>query len=258
MTRLLLPALCGSLALLLAACSSTERVARELDTARTPAAVIRADVAARAAELRTLTGRGAIAFDTPELSGTAAFASTLRRPDSLLVFLEGPLGIDVGSLFLSRERYVVVNSMENSVFTGNPSAASLRSLLPVDLNADQLLDLFAGIITLPDGDPDEYTVEDGLFRLAYRCGPMRCEYWVDPAEGFVIRHRRSEGDGTTVVEATCSGLTRDAGAVAARKVTLRFPGMDRRVSIAYSDLTLNTADISFSFRIPPGARTVER
>jgi catechol 2,3-dioxygenase-like lactoylglutathione lyase family enzyme len=229
-----------------------------LDTTLTSSSLVRAAVAGRTAGLRTLAGRGSIAFATPEMSGTAAFTSALRRPDSLLVLLEGPLGIDVGSLFISRERYVVVNTMENRVFTGDPRAATLRSLLPVDLPAGQILDAFAGIFMLPEGEPDSFSIEEGMFRLSYRCEPHRCEFWVDPDEQFVRRYRRTGADGRTILEASCAAITRDGDATVARRVTVRFPAEDRQISIAYSDVALNTDDLSFAFTIPPGARTTVR
>jgi catechol 2,3-dioxygenase-like lactoylglutathione lyase family enzyme len=229
-----------------------------LDTSLTSSSLVRAGVAERVAGLRTLTGRGSIAFATPEISGTAAFTSALRRPDSLLVLLEGPLGIDVGSLFISPDRYVVVNTMENRVFTGDPRAATLRSLLPVDLPPDQILDAFAGIFTLPAGDPDSFAVDNGMFLLSYRCDPHRCEFWVDPDERFVRRYRRTDTGGRTILEASCAAITREGDAAAARRVTVRFPPEERQLSISYSDLALNTDDVSFAFSIPPGARTTVR
>ena len=229
-----------------------------LDTKATPLSMLRELVVNRSEKLHSLEGSGAISFDSPELSGTAAFSSRLRMPDSLLVFLEGPFGIDVGTLFLSRDRYVVYNSMENRVFTGNPSTSSFRSVIPFELSYEQLLHAFAGIFTLPDGEPDIYEVRDGSFFLSFLCDGLTCEYQIDPDLLMVTEYRRRDTAGTLLLEARCTSLTEDGEAAAPRKIVVKFPRDQRRVSIAYSRLALNVSDISFEFSIPKNAQTIVR
>ena len=247
-------------ALVLGALSCAPTAELALDTDATPSAELLRRVLDRSSALLSLTGDGTLTFDAPELSGSAAFSSSLKRPDSLLLVLEGPFGIDVGTVFLSREKYVVYNSMENSVMTGNPAGRSIRSVIPFDLTVNQMFDAFAGIFLPPqaDGPPDRYDIDDGRFRLSYACGEERCEYWVDPAALLVTRYRRTSQEGLVILEASCSSLADDNGAVAPRKISIRFPREGRRLSIAYRSLSLNTDDLSFAFSVPPNARTINR
>ncbi|MBI4534839.1 MAG: hypothetical protein HY708_01085, partial [Ignavibacteriae bacterium] len=104
-TSIVLAALC------LTSCAS-KRSELLLDTRVTPPEVVLAMVDAKEKKIQTMVGTGSLTFESPEIAGTAAFESSLRKPDSLLVTLEGPFGIDVGTFFLSRDRYVMYNSLE--------------------------------------------------------------------------------------------------------------------------------------------------
>jgi hypothetical protein len=229
-----------------------------LDPAATPAAELRRLVSQKEAKLRSLEGSGAMSFDTPEMSGDAAFTTRLKRPDSLLVLLEGPFGIDIGTLFLSRERYVVYNSLENRVVTGNPSSGSFRSVIPFELTYDQVLSAFAGIVLLPGGEPERYEVRDGRFYLAFPCKASTCEYWIDPDLLMVTRFRTVAADGSVLMEVDCSSPFEEDDAAASRRIRVAFPGEQRRLSIAYSRVTLNEPDLSFDFSIPKNAHTSVR
>lgn len=229
-----------------------------LDTGATPLPVLRSLLADRSAKLHSLQGLGAISFDSPEISGTAAFSAQLKRPDSLLVFLEGPLGIDVGTLFLSRETYVVYSSMENRVFTGNPAAGSFRSVIPFELTSGQLLDAFAGVFALPDREAAVYETRNGLFYVSFPCGALTCEYWIDPDLLVVTEYRQLDAAGSVLLEARCTSITEDAGAAAPQKIVVKFPQRKRRIAIAYSHLDLNPPDVSFEYSIPQDARTSVR
>ena len=78
-------------------------------------------VRAQEEKLQSIVGKGSVSFESNELAGSASFELSLRKPDSLLVLLEGPFGVDLGTIFLSREKYVMFNSMETRVITGTPT-----------------------------------------------------------------------------------------------------------------------------------------
>jgi hypothetical protein len=247
-----------ALLLILSSCSP-RRPEIALRPSETPPSMLVSFVEGADAKLVTLTGRGTISFESPETSGSASFDLTLRKPDSLLVTFEGPFGIDVGTLFLSRQQFVMYNSMKNHVITGVPTPRAIRSVVPFDLTYEQILDAFTGAFPIAEkgSTPLSYTVDDDQFRLMYRCGNDSCSYWIDPAELLVRRYLRQNSRGEVLMEATTSGLIESDGARIPRRVMVSFPGERRRVTIHFSRAELNTPSVSFDFTIPPNAhRTV--
>ena len=152
-----------ALPLLLAACGTT-REGLVLDTGLVPADVLIERVSEESEKVRTLAGSGTLIFDSPRLSGAAEFTLALSKPDSLLVKLEGPFGMDVGLLFLDADGYVAYNTMQNEVMAGGADSSALRALIPVPLAPNQIVAAFVG---RPPIDPEarilRYGIDDDRF-----------------------------------------------------------------------------------------------
>lgn len=228
-----------------------------LDTRTTPASLLVARVSAKRAALRTVAGEGTASFDSPEMNGSASFALALIRPDSMLVQLRGPFGISVGFLFLSRERFLLYNSIENSVSSGAYTDDAVRSVIPARLTFDELLSAFTGMFPLPQAlEPVSYATEDGQFVLHYRQQNTNSTYWVDP-EDLLVRHFQvTDTAGTIVMEGFAKGTISDGDIAIPRRIALRMPEEEREISIAFSSADLNSVVPSFTYSIPRNARWV--
>ena len=211
-------------------------------------------------KLRTLVGKGILTFESPELSGTAAFELALKKPDSLLATFEGPFGIDLGTLFVSREKYLVYNSMQNRVVTGVPGTAAIRSIIPFDLTLDQVVGAFSGSFAFPSDaySLQAYTVDDDMFQLSFSRGSETCRYWVDPQSVLVRKYEVCNAQGESILDATLSSFVEDGEASAPRRIRIKFPMQGKQVSVNYSSITPNDPNPSFTFSIPSNARTTTR
>ena len=78
------------------------------------------------------------------------FRFAVRRPDSLFVRLQGPFGIEVGSLLLTPEETLFYNAMENTLLSGNATLRRIQTFLPFSISRGGLMDLFAGQIPAPE------------------------------------------------------------------------------------------------------------
>ncbi len=231
-----------------------------LDTNATEARTLITLVEERQDKLQSIVGRGTVTFESPEMSGTAAFELALRKPDSLLVTFEGPFGIDLGTLFISKEKYLMYSSMENKVVTGAPSAAAIRSIIPFDLTLDQVVGAFSGSFPFPSDRQaiQTYSISDEMFLLTFRCGTNTCKYWVDNRDMYVRKYEmRDENDGL-MVDAVSSSFIEDGAAGAPKRVRIRFPAQNRQLSVSYSSIVLNEPHPSFVYSIPSNARTILR
>jgi hypothetical protein len=248
-----------ALAVVLVSCSP-KRAAVLLDPTVTSPELLRSLVEENGRKISSATGSGIITFDSPDLAGSAAFESNLKKPDSLLVTFEGPFGIDVGTFFLSKDTYVVYNSLENTVVTGNPHRARIRSIIPFDLTYEQILSAFSGVFPAPANGEEliDYRVEDEQFLLTYRCGVNTCTYAVDPRYLLVTRYEVRDEHGDLLLQASASSFVDDRGISSARRVHIVFPQEHRRLSIAYSSLRLNPEETHFRFTIPENARRLFR
>jgi hypothetical protein len=241
------------LALLLASCAPT-RESLMLDTRQVPADRVIQAVRNGETPDALFSGAGSVSFESPDMNGSVFFSVVMRRPDSLLVRLEGPFGLDVGHLFADRNHFVLYNAMENWYMDEPTSSAGMRSALPIDLPFDQMIDAFAGTFHLPaTGTPVSYSVDDDKFLLRYRQGTDTASYWVDPLLRVVTRYQIVRGD-STVVDATADRFTEEGGRVVPRSITMTLPASSRSVSVFYSSIDPNPSTVSFARTVPARAR----
>lgn len=230
-----------------------------LDTNAVSSSVLVQMVEERAGRIRSMTGKGTVSFESPEIGGTAGFTLALKKPDSLLVRFEGPFGIDVGTLFLSRERYVMYNSMDNRVVTGVPTERAMRSVIPFELTHEQILSSFAGALAIPVGaDPLTYLIDDKKFLLSYACGTEICSYWIDPRYLLVMKYERRDRQQRLLMTITVSHPTEQDNIILPRRIVVKFPEEGRQLSIYYSSFQLNPSNPSFVYSIPENAHTTVR
>jgi hypothetical protein len=237
---------------------SPHTAAVRADAGATPSGVIAGRVREREAGLTSMAGRGSVSFETPDRAGSAFFDLSLRKPDSLLMTFEGPFGIGGGFLFLSRRKFVMYNSLDNRVVSGVPGPAAIRSVIPVDLTFDQIMDAFTGGIVLPDSLPVRYGVDDGKYLLVYEIGGRTHSFWIDPDYDLVVRYEVHTAGGDLLFDVESSQFVRQDNLCAPRHVTVNFPDDGKRLSIHYSTLDLNAEDLSFGYTVPAGAHSSTR
>ena len=216
-------------------------------------------VGARHQALRTMVGSGTVAFRGPEGGGTGAFSMAFRRPDSLLVRVEGPFGIDIGTLFLSTHSYVFYNSLENVAYTGNPGDATMQSMLPVAMTPGEIMNAFTGSPDLPPGASEgvlTFTGDGPVLVCEDRAGSGT--YRVDPALGVVARFERRNVDDAIVVAAEFADFREEGDAVVPAAVSITLPSRDTSLRVRYRRLSVNGEEPAFRFAVPSGARTVRR
>jgi hypothetical protein len=237
------------LALLVLSCGPT-RESLLLDTQQVSAD--RVIEAVRTADRRgpLFSGEGSVAFESSDMNGSVFFSLAMHRPDSLLIRLEGPFGIDVGFLFANRDHVVLYNAMENWYIDEPTGDAGIRKALPVDLPFDQMIDAFAGSFRLPaTGYPFSYSIDDKKFLLKFRQGTDVASFWVDPSLRVVTRYQLMRGD-SMLAEATADRFTEDGDCSIPRSISLTIPSSSQSISIFYSSVEAHPSEVSFARMIP--------
>jgi hypothetical protein len=224
-----------------------------------PPGELRARMQSRDAALVSMTGQGSVSFESPEAAGSAYFALSLIRPDSLLLKLEGPFGIDMGFFFLSREKFVMYSRVGNRAVMGNPSAGTLRGVIPVDITPDEIVQAFSGSFMIPAAAPVAYVMEDERIRAEYLVQDLHHTYWIDPDVGdLVVRYEVRDTAGRLLIESSASSIAEHNGIPAPAHVTVSFPERGQRLSIHYTSMDINEGTPPFRYAVPGNARITIR
>lgn len=222
------------------------------------AELVQQTVRANHDRVRSMKGTGRITIETPEIAQSGSFELALQKPDSVLMKLEGPFGIDVGSALLTRKEFLFYNIYQNEVITGTTSAENLTKILRIQLSFDDLLALFSGGTFFGDDQtmPDAVTVQEDQYVFTYRHPYGERRYWVDPATQLIARIQQFDGQDKLRFDQAFSNFRNVGGATVPFRIRIREYQTGRALSIAYTHISVNTGSLQFTFTIPESAARV--
>ncbi len=246
-----LPTLVIASALCLAGCGTTVRARKELSL---PPDRVMELVRQRSETVRTLRGEGVVTIESPEQSGSSSFSLNLKKPDSILVNLNGPFGIRFGTLLFSRDRFIFYNYQDNYAFVGKSDGTTLHSMFNLRMTFDEVMRAFTGEFFAPGaGMPDSFVTDGESYVFTYRSGDSRTEYRVDGQDYFIRSYRVIDASGRPTLTAMASEPEETEGTIVTpRLLRVVFPGERRSISVAYSDMQINREAACF-FSIPKSA-----
>ena len=208
--------------------------------------------------VRSLSGAGTISVETPEIAQSGSFEFQLHKPDSLLVNVEGPFGINVGSVLLTRDSFLFYNSFQNQGVSGPVNANNLRRIFRMELTFDELMTLFTGgsFFREDDGDPESIVEEENQVVLIYHSGEGRRRYFVDPVSMLITRVQHLDNFGKMFLEERFERF-RTLGEVSLpRYIRLTQHTARRAVSVSFSTLDVNPGRAPLVLDIPANAKRI--
>ncbi len=194
---------------------------------------------------------GTVTIESPENSASASFELQLKRPDSLWMRFTGPFGISLGTLMLSRQRFVYYNARENRRIVGAPSAETLERVFNLALSFDQILDAVTGSFGI-------FGAYDTVRRVAVSEDQYVLEaitpfgtktMWVDGEAFVTMRSATFDHEGRAVVTGSASQLETIGGTTMPHLVRIILPKRRESATIAYRTVSIN-AKAEKEFTLP--------
>jgi outer membrane lipoprotein-sorting protein len=209
-------------------------------------------------EIATFQARGSISIESQEFTGMASITVSIKRPDSILMKIEGPFGIDIGSMLLTTERFTYYDSHANRVITGPTTLKNIRSILKVDLDFVDVMDVLSGATSLwrEPHAPDSVSVDDDQLLFLFKNGSEKANYWVDPEKSVVVRYEVNENDKGPVLVTYYKRFRQFNTVFIPRSISILAQRENRRLSLYYDDIEINKPELDFTFVIPSNAKHV--
>ncbi|MCX6120857.1 MAG: DUF4292 domain-containing protein [Ignavibacteriales bacterium] len=210
------------------------------------------------AHIHSMTGEGRISVETPEIAQSGSFTLTLQKPDSVLINLQGPFGIKVGSALVTRTGFLFYNSLENKLITGLSSVENLNRILHVQLSFDDLLNLFAGGAFLENDfhAPDETYIENDQCVFVFTSSKTSRKYWIDPTTLYIQKVQFLDQSGKLALEQTFNNFEDVNGFAMPYTIRVIQPKTRQRLTFTYSEILVNTEQLHFTFTIPSNAERI--
>ncbi len=242
----------------LSGCAPTKELRRPAAT-QSAQQVIDA-VNSRRYEVATLKAKGSISVESPSFSSSGSFELRLRRPDSVLVVIEGPFGIHVASVLFAKGHYTFYNSFKNEVMEGEVNGSTMPAFMNIQLAADDVIDTFCGTRAFmrDETSPDSFTVREGSYVLLFRGKSGATEYRVDTQSLLVTGVVHIDSAGEVWSEEQFEYDRRADGTPALQTIRLSQEKMQTSLSLSYDDLQLNGPVDPLELQVPSDARRITK
>ena len=240
---------------LLVGCNSTKSVSHTPLT--TELAIER--VNGRAGLVKTLKGSGNLTIESAELNATVSFELALRRPDSLLLTLEGPFGVNVGSIFIAGDRFVFYNAANNQVVEGNVEHVRLPWLAGLKLDGESITTFLTASPAIPRGgivrrnhpSTDDEDADPVLLQCPRTDGSD--EVNVDPADGVVKRYASFDSRHGLVLVQEFSQYAEADGVLMPHLLRIIMPPERRMLSLHFRKISINREPVALVWEVPDNA-----
>ena len=130
--------------------------------------------------IKNLSGNARITLDTQQYSGNFNADVALSGNDSLLISVTGPLGIRVGKVFISKNRFIFYNQVMNQFYTGKKEDFGGRNFLQFPVEISDLRSLLLAQDRFEIVRKEQFTVRDQMYFLSANNGSNQYKIWFDP------------------------------------------------------------------------------
>lgn len=211
------------------------------------AAEIRTQIQAPTDTLRRFAGRARIRVRAP--AQNRSFNAEIRQERADSLFMRFSLfGFEGGRMLLTPDSVFFYDSRKQTLRVG--PVAQAQRLLPAPVASDEVFENLLGLVAPGAQTRWTVTADSARYRLS---NPSGTETWtVDPRRWRVIQYTRSAPDGTVLEVRRFSDFRRVQGVTLPRVVTFRRPSEDLLARIAYEDVRLNPAGLSYGLGVPSG------
>lgn len=248
------------LPLLLAVCASSCAPSRTVvaDASTISAESVLERVKSNTSRIQNLSAHGKLTIEQPEFGNSGSFDLVLKRPDSLLLKLSGPFGIDAGAMLLTPQDFRLYDRFANQLVIGPTTSKNLNSIINLDIDYNDILTIFSGMIpVLEEGVMlKSYGVNDNRYFLTLQRDDDLHLYWVHPEFFIVSKYQHLDGRGKLVVDAKSTARNDRRQGVLPRSVRFTYHKQRTRVSIFYSRVRINVSNIPMTFSVPESVERV--
>jgi hypothetical protein len=215
-------------------------------------------VAGHLGDLQSFEGKARVIIEMPG-QGYNGFSNVfLNLPDSIFVKTEAILGIDIGALFLDHKTFGAYAPRDNVLYYGEVGELNLRDFLQVELETEELYELFTGSVQVMLDSTSRLSLADGKFLITTTSDTTTLKYWIDPKRFVVTESHLVDNEGTILLTKKFERFQKKGKLQLPKIIRLTRPQARERITVYYTKQTVNRAISAERFRlkVPKNARKV--
>ncbi len=196
-------------------------------------------------ELNRLYAEAQVALSSPSDKGRFTAKISYGRPDSMIVRIGFPLGIEGARVLVTPDSAYVYDRIENVLYSGSPSR--IAAVLPGAMAGTQIMEIATGFYS-PDALTDwSVSADSTLYLLHSPDGTLR--YTIDPTLWRVVGFRQQDLEGTILEQRWYMEFELIDGILIPRRMTMSRPPEDTRLAMAIRRLQVDPPQLTFGLDI---------
>ncbi|MCB0729085.1 MAG: DUF4292 domain-containing protein [Ignavibacteriae bacterium] len=209
-------------------------------------------------KLSSLDADGEISIDSPELSNSGSITVSINKPDSVYTKLEGPFGIDIADLLITRDNFIYYKPMDNTVIKGPSNSHYLGIIMKIQIDFDDIVNAFSGKFIFRDDNyaDAKISIEKGNYLMNINTGKEIKKFWIDPDNFFVRKAGTYELSGETKIEIMYDNFYEAEGIYFPKKITIERPKEKQYIWLTYYNEEFNNNKLTYRLKIPKSAKEV--
>ncbi len=198
-------------------------------------------------KLNSFKGKARLSIESAEFSGHVSVFTYWMRPDKLYLKAEGLFGLDIGKIFMGKDRFIVYYQHNNHFVSGSIDDPYLNRFWETNITLKELRHAILGYALQSDGPLYLEDSINGIFTS--RDDELEYRYIVNPGSGLLETCEVSR-DGRVFIRQDFKNYRVFDGVFVPTLVQVTLLDQKERVSIFYKDIDVNVP-------IDPSEYTIE-
>ncbi|MGH1365483.1 MAG: DUF4292 domain-containing protein [Calditrichia bacterium] len=189
-------------------------------------------------QIRTFSGSARLSIESEQFNGNVSLKTNWVRPDRLYLQAEGPLGLDVGKIFIGENRFMVYNQYNNHFTSGSIRDPYLNRFMQTNITLSELRHTVLGYVLEPDSPKQLTNRTHGIFTARSIEDDIDYRYVVNPESGLLETCELSR-ESRVFLRQDFKNYRNIDGIYLPMIIQITLPDQKERISIFYKSVELN-------------------
>lgn len=189
-------------------------------------------------QIRSFSGKARLSIESEQFNGNVSLKTNWVQPNKLYLQAEGPLGLDVGKIFIGENRFVVYNQYNNHFTSGSIRDPYLNRFMQTNITLSELRNTVLGYSLEPDSPKLLSNRTHGIFTARSIEDDIDYRYVVNPASGLLEVCELSR-ESRVFLRQEFRNYRNVDGIYMPMIIRITLPDQKERISIFYESVELN-------------------
>ncbi len=185
--------------------------------------------------IKSMKSKAMITLESPNFAASFTADMIYTAPDTLFMQAEGPLGIDLGKIFIGKNRFIIYNQFNNQFLSGSLDNEYYNTFLETHLTLRQIKTAFIGKTPIPT-DLNLVDANHGIFATLNQNDKWR--YTVNIESGLLEKWEIIKNNQLIFTQEYKSYNVID-GVVIPRLIRVILPQKQEMIAIYHKNIQIN-------------------